>query len=212
MKIAPVMAALRPLGGLEQLLVHTGQHYDQTMAQVFFEELGLPRPDVDLGVGSGTHAQQTAAVMVELERVVDDVQPHLAVVVGDVNSTLAAAIVAAKACVPVAHIEAGLRSFDRTMPEEVNRIVTDRLSTLRLTPSRDANENLLSEGCPAESIHFVGNVMPGCSPSSRSSAARYRLCSRPIRERRVAFGIMVCWSTPISFVESSRSATSSFSP
>jgi UDP-N-acetylglucosamine 2-epimerase (non-hydrolysing) len=142
MKIAPVMDALSNERGIEQILVHTGQHYDDRMAKVFFSDLGLPRTDLDLGVGSGTQAEQTAAVMVRLEKVLEEERPDLLVVVGDVNSTLAAAIVAAKAQVPVAHVEAGLRSFDLSMPEEINRMVTDRLSTLLLTPSPDADENL----------------------------------------------------------------------
>jgi UDP-N-acetylglucosamine 2-epimerase (non-hydrolysing) len=159
MKIAPVMEALAPIAGLRQVLVNTGQHYDETMAGAFFKELQLPRPDRDLGVGSGTHSVQTAKVMMAFEEVCLAEQPDLVVVVGDVNSTMAASLVAAKMVVPVAHVEAGLRSFDRTMPEEINRIVTDRLSQILLTPSRDGDENLLAEGVPLEKIHFVGNVM-----------------------------------------------------
>jgi UDP-N-acetylglucosamine 2-epimerase (non-hydrolysing) len=159
MKIAPVMRALSGLGGVEQRLIHTGQHYDEKMARIFFEELGLPRPDKDLEVGSGSQAEQTGGVMVGLEKVFAEERPDLVVVVGDVNSTLAATLVAAKAGIPVAHVEAGLRSFDLSMPEEINRMVTDRLSTLLFTPSRDADENLLREGVPPERIHFVGNVM-----------------------------------------------------
>ena len=159
MKIAPVMRALSGLAGVEQRLIHTGQHYDEKMARIFFEELGLPRPDRDLEVGSGSQAEQTGAVMVGMEKVLAEERPGVVVVVGDVNSTLAASLVAAKAGVPVAHVEAGLRSFDLTMPEEINRMVTDRLSTLLFTPSRDADENLLREGVPPERIHLVGNVM-----------------------------------------------------
>jgi UDP-N-acetylglucosamine 2-epimerase (non-hydrolysing) len=159
MKIAPVMRALRPVSGLRQLLVNTGQHYDDSMAGGFFRELELPRPDEDLGVGSGTHAAQTAKVMMAFEDICFLYQPDLVVVVGDVNSTLAASLVAAKLVIPLAHVEAGLRSFDRTMPEEVNRVVTDRLSDLLLTPSRDAGDNLRAEGVPGDRIHFVGNVM-----------------------------------------------------
>lgn len=159
MKIAPVMRAIASRGRLQQVLVHTGQHYDHKMAEIFFEQLGLPRPDVDLGVGSGTQAEQTGAVMVKFEQVLADHRPDMVVVVGDVNSTLAATIVAAKAGVPVAHVEAGLRSRDMTMPEEINRLVTDRLSTWLLTPSRDGDENLRAEGVPESRIRFVGNVM-----------------------------------------------------
>jgi UDP-N-acetylglucosamine 2-epimerase (non-hydrolysing) len=159
MKIAPVMRALARSPGLRQMLIHTGQHYDDRMARVFFEELDLPRPDRDLEAGSGTQAEQTAAVLTRFEKVVDEEKPALVVVVGDVNSTLAATLVAAKAGIPVAHVEAGLRSFDLSMPEEINRMVTDRLSSLLFTPSPDADENLKREGVAAERIHFVGNVM-----------------------------------------------------
>jgi UDP-N-acetylglucosamine 2-epimerase (non-hydrolysing) len=159
MKIAPLMAAMRAEPRFRQLLVNTGQHYDQAMAGGFFTELALPVPDRNLEVGSGTHAVQTARVMVAFEAVCLETRPDLVVVVGDVNSTMAAAIVAAKLTIPIAHVEAGLRSFDRTMPEEVNRIVTDRLADLLLTPSRDGDENLLREGVPAGRIHFVGNIM-----------------------------------------------------
>ena len=159
MKIAPVMRALTGSAGIRQLLVHTGQHYDDRMARIFFEELEIPRPDRDLEVGSGTQAEQTAAVLTRFEKVVAQERPDLVVVVGDVNSTLAATLVAAKAGVPVAHVEAGLRSFDLSMPEEINRMVTDRLSSLLLTPSPDADENLKREGVPSSRIHFVGNVM-----------------------------------------------------
>lgn len=159
MKIAPVMRALSGFADVEQRLIHTGQHYDEKMARVFFEDLGLPRPDRDLGVGSGSQAEQTGSLMIGLERVFAEERPDVVVVVGDVNSTLAASLVGAKAGIPVAHVEAGLRSFDLSMPEEINRMVTDRLSALLFTPSRDADENLRREGVPPERIHFVGNVM-----------------------------------------------------
>jgi UDP-N-acetylglucosamine 2-epimerase (non-hydrolysing) len=159
MKAAPVIDALRPYSGVRQILINTGQHYDEGMAGQFFSELGLPTPDADLGVGSGTHAVQTANVMTKFEDVCLAEKPDLVVVFGDVNSTMAATLVAAKLHVPVAHVEAGLRSFDRTMPEEINRIVTDRLSHVLLTPSSDASENLLAEGVAADRIHLVGNVM-----------------------------------------------------
>jgi UDP-N-acetylglucosamine 2-epimerase (non-hydrolysing) len=154
MKVAPVIEALRPVAGIRQLLVNTGQHYDESMAGSFFKELDLPRPDRDLGVGSGTHAVQTAKVMMAFEDVCLAEKPDLVVVVGDVNSTMAASLVAAKLVIPLAHVEAGLRSRDRYMPEEVNR-----LADLLLTPSRDADDNLLAEGTPPEKIHLVGNVM-----------------------------------------------------
>ena len=145
--------------GLRQSLVHTGQHYDANMSDVFFRELEIPQPDVNLGVGSGSHAQQTASIMTGLEAVILERKPHLVVVYGDVNSTVAAALVCAKLLVPVAHVEAGLRSNDRTMPEEINRLVTDQLSDLLFTPSQDGDQNLRREGIPSDRIHLVGNVM-----------------------------------------------------
>jgi UDP-N-acetylglucosamine 2-epimerase (non-hydrolysing) len=159
MKIAPVMAALGPSPDIRQLLINTGQHYDEAMAGGFLKELELPLPDRDLGVGSGSHAVQTAKVMTAFEEICLEERPDLVVVVGDVNSTMAASLVAAKQVIPIAHVEAGLRSFDRTMPEEINRIVTDRLAELLLTPSRDADANLRAEGTPEARIHLVGNVM-----------------------------------------------------
>ena len=158
-KIAPVMAALGAGGDITQRLVHTGQHYDDALSRIFFDELRLPRPDRDLGVGSGTHAAQTAAVMIHLEPVLLDERPDLVVVVGDVNSTLAAALVAAKLDLPVAHLEAGMRSFDRGMPEETNRIVVDHLSALLLAPTATAAANLAREGLAPEAVATVGNVM-----------------------------------------------------
>ena len=157
-KAAPVVLALIEAGE-KPTLVHTGQHYDQGLSRVFFEELGLPEPDVDLGVGSGSHARQTAAVMVALEEYLEERRPDRVVVYGDVNSTMAASLVAAKAGVGLAHVESGLRSFDRAMPEEINRIVTDSLADMHFTTSPEAEENLVSEGIQPESIHFVGNPM-----------------------------------------------------
>jgi UDP-N-acetylglucosamine 2-epimerase (non-hydrolysing) len=159
MKVAPIIEAARRREGIEIGLVHTGQHYDAAMSSLFFEELGLPRPDVYLNVGSGTHAVQTAKVMLGFEPVVLDWKPDVVLVVGDVNSTLACALVAAKLGVGVAHVEAGLRSFDPEMPEEINRVLTDRISDYLLIPSWDARENLLSEGLPPSRIFFAGNVM-----------------------------------------------------
>lgn len=158
MKIAPVMRALEARG-VEQLLLHTGQHYDPSMSDVFFSDLGLPRPDLSLGVGSGSHAEQTAKVMVGFEEVLTKHRPDRVVVVGDVNSTLACALVAAKLHVPCAHVEAGLRCFDMRMPEEINRVLTDRICDLLLTPSEDADENLLREGAEPARIRLVGNVL-----------------------------------------------------
>ncbi len=159
MKAAPVMAVLRRRAGVHQTLVHTGQHYDQNMSRVFFQELGLPNPDIDLEVGSDSHAVQTAQIMMRFEAVVLAQRPDLVLVYGDVNSTVAAALVCAKLGVPVGHVEAGLRSFDRTMPEEINRLLTDQIADLLFTPSADGDENLLREGVAAEKIHRVGNVM-----------------------------------------------------
>jgi UDP-N-acetylglucosamine 2-epimerase (non-hydrolysing) len=159
-KTAPVIAALRarlPEG--RHTIVHSGQHYDRLMSEVFLEELGVPAPDHMLEVGSGSHAQQTARVIERLEPVLEEECPDLVIVPGDVNSTAAAALTAAKMQIPVAHIEAGLRSFDRTMPEELNRIVTDQLSDLLFIHSPEADDNLHAEGIPAERIHLVGNTM-----------------------------------------------------
>jgi UDP-N-acetylglucosamine 2-epimerase (non-hydrolysing) len=160
MKVAPVMRDLaKHASRARAQIVHTGQHYDADMSEVFFDELGLGRPDRFLGVGSGSHAVQTAKIMIEFERVCLEERPDLVVVVGDVNSTMACAITAKKLGIPVAHVEAGLRSRDWTMPEEINRVVTDAVSDFLFTPSRDADENLLKEGVAPERIHFVGNVM-----------------------------------------------------
>lgn len=158
MKAAPVLRALAAKK-ITQRLVHTGQHYDVSMSDRFFEQLRLPAPDVNLGVGSGSHAQQTAEVMVRIEPELINNRPSVLVVYGDVNSTMAATVVAAKLHIPVAHVEAGLRSFDWTMPEEINRLVTDRLASLLLTPSPDGDANLLREGADANSIRRIGNVM-----------------------------------------------------
>src|SRR5215468_9974711 len=160
MKMAPIVAAIaRRPAELSQLLVHTGQHYDETMSASFFRELRIPAPDVNLEVGSGTHAEQTARIMLAFEPVLVAERPDWVVVVGDVNSTLACALVASKLGVRVAHVEAGLRSFDWAMPEEVNRVLTDRLASLLFTPSRDADANLEREGISADKIVRVGNIM-----------------------------------------------------
>jgi UDP-N-acetylglucosamine 2-epimerase (non-hydrolysing) len=158
MKAAPVIAALRE-HGVRQTLVHTGQHYDAFMSDIFFQQLEIPEPDFNLAVGGGSHAAQTAEIMVRFEPVVLECRPDLVVVYGDVNSTAAAAFVCAKLLIPVAHVEAGLRSGDRTMPEEINRLVTDQLADLLFTPSDDGDRNLLREGVDAEKIYCVGNVM-----------------------------------------------------
>src|SRR2546425_8046159 len=160
MKVAPIVAAMkRREQEFTPLVVHTGQHYDAAMSDSFFRDLELPQPDVYLGVGSASHAAQTAAIMERFEPVVIKEKPDWVLVVGDVNSTLACALVCAKLGVKVAHVEAGLRSRDRTMPEEINRLLTDQIADLLFTPSQDADENLLAEGIPRERIRFVGNVM-----------------------------------------------------
>jgi UDP-N-acetylglucosamine 2-epimerase (non-hydrolysing) len=159
MKMAPIVAEMKRHPTIHSRLVHTGQHYDAAMSQLFFDELGMPQPDIYLGVGSGSHTAQTARVMLGFEPVLVEERPDLVVVVGDVNSTLACALVAVKMGIRVAHVEAGLRSFDRSMPEEINRILTDAISDLLLIPSPEAHDNLLREGIPAERVRFVGNVM-----------------------------------------------------
>jgi len=158
MKIAPIERECQHRG-IQTILIHTGQHYDYNMSEIFFKDLNIREPDIHLNVGSDSHAKQTAKIMIEFEKVCIDENPSLVLVVGDVNSTIACTIVAKKMNIPVAHVEAGLRSGDRSMPEEINRILTDSISDLLLTPSIDGNENLLSEGIPSDRIHFVGNIM-----------------------------------------------------
>jgi UDP-N-acetylglucosamine 2-epimerase (non-hydrolysing) len=158
-KAAPVMRALETWPDARQTLIHTGQHYDRNLSDIFFSELNMPAPDVNLEVGSGSHAVQTAEVMKRFEAVVLERRPDLVLVYGDVNSTVAATLVCSKLLIRVGHVEAGLRSFDRTMPEEINRIVTDQLADLLFTPAEDSDVNLQREGVPAEKIHCVGNVM-----------------------------------------------------
>lgn len=175
MKVAPVLRAARHAGGCTQLLVHTGQHYDAAMSDAFFRDLELAAPDVNLEVGSGTHAEQTARIMLGFEPVLRRDRPDWILVYGDVNSTLAAALVAAKLGVRVAHVEAGLRSRDRSMPEELNRLLTDQIADLCLTPSRDADRNLLAEGIPAERIRMVGNVMVDTLLHLRAKARALRM-------------------------------------
>lgn len=159
MKAAPVLQALKAYSEVRQTLVHSGQHYDRSMSDVFFEQLGVPDPDVNLAVGSDTHARQTAAIMERFEPVILEKKPNWVLVYGDVNSTIAAALVCSKLGIKIGHVEAGLRSNDRSMPEEINRVLTDQLSDLLFTPSEDGNANLLREGIPAERIRLVGNVM-----------------------------------------------------
>ena len=164
MKIAPLIRAIHAYNEIigceiHPFLVHTGQHYDVNMSDFFFKDLGIPEPDVHLGIGSGNHGEQTGKVLIEFEKILVSQRPELVIVVGDVNSTVAASLAAVKLHIPVAHVEAGLRSFDRRMPEEINRIVTDAVSDFLFTPSSDGDENLLKEGVPAEKIFLVGDIM-----------------------------------------------------
>src|SRR3990172_5888683 len=159
MKIAPIMSEYQKHTSIHPILVHTGQHYNEEMSDLFFKELEIPKPDVHLGVGSASHSEQTAEIMKRFESVLVDNHPDLVVVVGDVNSTIACALTSVKLGIPVAHVEAGLRSFDRTMPEEINRVLTDTISDYLFTTEKSANENLRNEGIPASKIFFVGNVM-----------------------------------------------------
>lgn len=159
MKIAPLYHALKKEDWADAVIVHTGQHYDLNMSDAFFRDLGLPEPGLHLGVGSGTHAEQTGKVMINYEKILVKSRPDLVIVVGDVNSTMAVTVAAVKLGIKVAHLEAGLRSFDRTMPEEINRLVTDVLADILWTPSPDADENLIREGISQDKIHLVGNIM-----------------------------------------------------
>ncbi len=179
MKVAPLIKAIKTHNqrgdetAFEFKLLHTGQHYDAKMSDIFFGELGIPAPDINLEVGSGTHAAQTASVMKEFEPVCASLQPEWVIVVGDINSTVACTLVAAKLGVKVAHVEAGLRSFDRSMPEEINRVVTDALADLLFTPSVDADDNLRREGIPDFKIKFVGNIMIDTLVENLSKARQY---------------------------------------
>jgi UDP-N-acetylglucosamine 2-epimerase (non-hydrolysing) len=178
MKVAPLYHVLQQQDWCVPQLVHTGQHYDANMFDTFFADLHLPEPDHSLGVGSGSHAEQTGAVMTAYEKICMRQRPDWTVVVGDVNSTLACALVAAKLCIPLAHLEAGLRSGDRTMPEEINRIVTDRLADLLWTPSSDGNENLKAEGVAEERIELVGNIMIDAFELQRPQIDALRVAER----------------------------------
>lgn len=178
-KAAPIVRALNKYRNqLKYLIVHTGQHYDDEMSKVFFEDLSLPTPDIHLGIGSGSHAEQTAMIMIELEKKILKMKPDLVMVLGDINSTMAGAVSAAKLCIPVAHVEAGLRSFDRNMPEEINRIVTDSISDYLFTTCEEANINLLKEGHPKNRIYFVGNFMIDTLLAIRKKAMSSKILSK----------------------------------
>ena len=177
-KIAPLMRAFQENGNFETLLVHTGQHYDDNMSRLFFDELEIPRPDINLEVGSASHAVQTAEIMKRFEPVVLDFKPEYVLVVGDVNSTIACGLVAAKLGVRLAHVEAGLRSFDRAMPEEINRVLTDAISDLLFVTEQAGVDNLRREGIEPEKIHFVGNVMIDTLMANREKAQRSDILQR----------------------------------
>lgn len=195
MKLAPLHELLRSRPDCEVALVHTGQHYDAQLSDVFIEELGLPEPDFQLGVGSGSHGEQTAAVLARFESLCSDHQPDVVLVVGDVNSTIACALAAAKlryadgARPVIGHVEAGLRSFDRSMPEEINRLLTDAISDLLFATERSANENLRREGIPAERIFFVGNVMIDTLKAQYAEALKARAWERYGLSER-AYGVL----------------------
>ncbi len=178
MKVAPVMRAFEAKGGFEVLLVHTGQHYDENMSKLFFDELNISRPDINLDVGSASHAVQTAEIMKRFEFVVLDFAPDYVLVVGDVNSTIACGLVAVKLGVKLIHVEAGLRSFDRTMPEEINRVLTDTISDLLFVTEKSGIDNLRNEGVDAEKVHFVGNVMIDTLLANREKAQRSDVLER----------------------------------
>ncbi|HWC61068.1 MAG TPA: UDP-N-acetylglucosamine 2-epimerase, partial [Verrucomicrobiae bacterium] len=192
MKVAPLLhciarhnkQAVNGTAHITPFLVHTGQHYDEKMSSVFFAELGIPAPDVNLEVGSGSHAVQTANIMTRFEPVCEREKPDWVLVVGDVNSTMACALVASKLHIKVAHVEAGLRSFDRNMPEEINRLVTDSIADLLLTPSEDGNENLRKEGVPMSRIRLVGNIMIDSLLSNLDKVAQSTILSRLKIEKR----------------------------
>jgi UDP-N-acetylglucosamine 2-epimerase (non-hydrolysing) len=189
MKIAPLMAEMSRYPEIRAVLVHTGQHYDEAMSRLFFQELEIPAPDINLEVGSASHAVQTALIMQRFEPVLLKEKPELVLVVGDVNSTLACALTSVKLGIPVAHVEAGLRSFDRSMPEEINRLLTDAISEYLFTTEKSANENLLREGIPPEKIHFVGNVMIDTLLKHRDKAARSQILTQ-LRVRGQSYGLV----------------------
>ena len=184
MKIFPLWREFKRRQTFLPVIIHTGQHYDHNMSQVFFSDMGLPEPDIYLKVGSASHGRQTGKIMINLESILKQQQPDIVIVVGDVNSTLAGALVAVKMALPVVHIEAGLRSFDRRMPEEINRVVTDAVSDLLFTSCRDADENLLREGVSKDKIHFVGNVMIDSLMTFLPKAKRTKILKELVLKRK----------------------------
>lgn len=189
MKIAPLMKAFRERGGFQTLLVHTGQHYDEKMSKLFFDELNIPKPDINLEVGSGSHAVQTAEVMKRFEPVVLEFKPDYVLVVGDVNSTIACGLVAVKLGVKLIHVEAGLRSFDRAMPEEINRILTDTISDLLFVTEQSGVDNLRHEGVDAGKVHLVGNVMIDTLLANRDKAEQTDILER-LRLKKKGFAVI----------------------
>ncbi len=189
MKIAPIMRAFKESGKIETLLVHTGQHYDENMSRLFFDELGIPKPDINLEVGSGSHAIQTAQIMTKFEPVVKDFDPDYVLVVGDVNSTIACGYVAVKMGVKLVHVEAGLRSFDRDMPEEINRILTDCISDLLFVTEQSGIDNLKAEGINSDKVHFVGNVMIDTLLANREKAEKSDILEKLGLNKR-GFGVI----------------------
>ena len=189
MKMAPLLAEMARHPEIRAVLVHTGQHYDEAMSTLFFQDLEMPAPDINLEVGSASHAVQTALIMQRFETVLLEEKPALVLVVGDVNSTLACALTSVKLGIPVAHVEAGLRSFDRSMPEEINRLLTDAISAYLFTTEKSANENLLREGIPPEKIHFVGNVMIDTLRKHRDQAGRSQILTQ-LRVREQSYGLV----------------------
>jgi len=178
MKIAPLMKEMQKYPEIHPIIVHTGQHYDEKMSKLFFEELNIPKPDINLEVGSASHSVQTANIMIAFEQVLLKEHPDLVVVVGDVNSTIGCALPAVKLHIPVAHVEAGLRSFDRDMPEEINRVLTDAISEYLFVTEPSGKENLLNEGIPKEKIHFVGNVMIDTLLANKAQAEHSSILAR----------------------------------
>ncbi|MFQ5631373.1 MAG: non-hydrolyzing UDP-N-acetylglucosamine 2-epimerase [bacterium] len=178
MKVAPIIDGMKKHGVVTPFLLHTGQHYDRVMSELFFDHLGLPKPDIYLGVGSGGHGEQTGKIMIEFEKCMHELQPDMVLVVGDVNSTIACGLVATKLGIKLAHVEAGLRSFDRTMPEEINRVLTDRISDYLFITEESAFGNLQAEGIENEKIHFVGNVMIDSLLKHREKACESRILAK----------------------------------
>ena len=189
MKIAPLMAEMSRHPEIRTVLVHTGQHYEEAMSTLFFQDLEIPAPEINLEVGSASHAVQTALIMQRFEQVLLEEKPALVLVVGDVNSTLACALTSVKLGIPVAHVEAGLRSFDRSMPEEINRLLTDAISEYLFTTETSANENLLREGIPPEKIYFVGNVMIDTLLKHRDKAVHSDILTQ-LRVREQSYGLV----------------------